>query len=477
MRILHVVHVFPPEGKTGTELYTYNLVKELSRRGHEVSVFAPTYVFDHPCYHLQRDVYDGVNVTRIHNRFATMQDMFKSYRDIEVEKAFRAHLMEFRPDIVHVQHLIGLSLSLVEVAREYGTPIVFTLHDYWYFCPRIQLLDGNGEICAGPTDGAKCGWCIAGFSDDSNNAELLSGDMPQEQKSVVKKLLPRNLKHRLKTMLVPEIEDLWRLREEIALLQCKNLELKHDVERLYRASSHYVQRYNYAMSVLNQANRLITPSAFVKDKYASLGTVSAEMSVIPHGLDASRFGAKSKMKSDIVRFGYFGGLLKHKGVEVLLKAFENVGARPASLQIFGECPNEEYRKKLLKLSRADKVIFRGSYNNSDMSDLLSEIDVVVVPSLWEETFNLVVREAFMEKTPVVASRIGALAEAVNDGTDGFLVEPGNVEDLSEKMMMIISDPEILTRLRKNMKPVKEIGFHVSEIEEIYQDVLAMNEHR
>jgi glycosyltransferase involved in cell wall biosynthesis len=101
--------------------------------------------------------------------------------------------------------------------------------------------------------------------------------------------------------------------------------------------------------------------------------------------------------------------------------------------------------------------------------VLSQGDVVVVPSVWEEAFALVVREAFGARLPVIASRIGALPEVVQDGVNGLLFPPGSAEALREAMLRCATDPELFARLRQGVPPVKGMAEYVAEMESVYQE--------
>ena len=67
------------------------------------------------------------------------------------EAWFEQHLRASRPDVMHVQSGYLLGAPALAAARRTGTPVVLTLHDYWFACPRVTLLHPSGEICSGPS--------------------------------------------------------------------------------------------------------------------------------------------------------------------------------------------------------------------------------------------------------------------------------------------------------------------------------------
>ena len=74
-----------------------------------------------------------------------------------------------------------------------------------------------------------------------------------------------------------------------------------------------------------------------------------------------------------------------------------------------------------------------------MPDLYSQCDIVVIPSLWPEPFGMVTLEAMAAGLPVVASRIGGLADIFEDGIEGYHFAPGNADDLAEKLKLLLDD--------------------------------------
>ena len=125
-----------------------------------MSVFVREADLQRPEYALLDAPYDGIPVRRVVNNYLQVTDYEQCYRDERVNSAFRDYLDAVQPDLVHFQHCVGLSASMMEIAKEQGLPVVMTLHDYWYICFRVQLLKGELELCSGPGDGVRCEICV-----------------------------------------------------------------------------------------------------------------------------------------------------------------------------------------------------------------------------------------------------------------------------------------------------------------------------
>lgn len=165
MKVMHVIHRFPPFYMAGSEIYTYNLTRELSK-------YIDIYVFTRyenpfePPYSYVDEMIGKVKVRRINKPYReyTFRD---KYIDILVERLFREYIDQFKPDVVHIQHLSHLSTNIVNIIKDlYELPIVFTLHDFWMLCFRGQLVNPLFNRCTGPSP-EKCFQCARFFFKDT----------------------------------------------------------------------------------------------------------------------------------------------------------------------------------------------------------------------------------------------------------------------------------------------------------------------
>ena len=150
MKILHVIHGYPPHYMAGSEVYTWNLCRQLARE-HDVFVFTRVENPYSAPYQVANAFEDGVQVWRVNkpSRDYTFAD---KYLDARMDDAFRAILNQIRPEVVHFGHLSHLSSQLPSIAKqEFGIPVVFTIHDFWLHCFRGQLVRPDLSVCSGPS--------------------------------------------------------------------------------------------------------------------------------------------------------------------------------------------------------------------------------------------------------------------------------------------------------------------------------------
>jgi glycosyltransferase involved in cell wall biosynthesis len=156
--------------------------------------------------------------------------------------------------------------------------------------------------------------------------------------------------------------------------------------------------------------------------------------------------ARRKRDSAVLTFGYLGRLEAMKGIDVLLQAFAQRTDSRWRLLIAGSGPDAVVgglRRQADDFARTEQVRFVGW---TDAAHFLSQIDVLVAPSLWHEPLSRAVIEAQSNGVPVVASRRGGLGELVADGASGILFEPDEPGGLARAIDELLRAPELVDRL-------------------------------
>ena len=117
-----------------------------------------------------------------------------------------------------------------------------------------------------------------------------------------------------------------------------------------------------------------------------------------------------------------------------------------------------------------RIQFHGSFPNHKLGEVLSEIDVLVVPSRWYENTPLVIQSAFATRTPVVATDLGGLSELVRHEINGLLFKLNDADSLAEQLLRLINDRGLLRGMRNNIPPERTTSEMVDDIEGIYNSV-------
>jgi glycosyltransferase involved in cell wall biosynthesis len=173
-------------------------------------------------------------------------------------------------------------------------------------------------------------------------------------------------------------------------------------------------------------------------------------------------------------FGIIARLTKQKGHRYLLEAFARVQSRHdcARLLIAGDGEMRgELERITRKLGLEKKVKFLGI--REDTADIYHVLDIFVHPSLWEG-FGLVFLEAMSFSLPIIATKVSAIPELVEDGGNGILVMPQNSHVLEKAMLDLIENPEKRLRLgktgKKRLRAIFGVDNMVEKVFDVYEKV-------
>ena len=181
---------------------------------------------------------------------------------------------------------------------------------------------------------------------------------------------------------------------------------------------------------------LIAPSLFMKAKFIEFGWPEEQIAYIPNFVDPSEF---EPSYSPGTYFLYLGRLSPEKGLLTLIEAFMKITSDKTSLTIVGEGP---IRNQLETMAKADaRIRFTGYLSGNMLKETTRNALAVIVPSEWYENAPISILEALAFGKPVVGAQIGGIPEMIDEGVNGYLFEPGNVDDLKEKLELILSMPD------------------------------------
>ncbi|OXT09508.1 hypothetical protein CE561_00655 [Thermoanaerobacterium thermosaccharolyticum] len=217
---------------------------------------------------------------------------------------------------------------------------------------------------------------------------------------------------------------------------------------------------------IKQADRIVILSSIFKETVLDLGIDPDRIDVIPHG-EFSYYARKNnttkkEFKNTIL---FFGRISKYKGIEVLLKAFKIIkqDVKDAKLLIVGSGDMTDYKELIGKLR--DIEITNRWIKDDEVGNFFSKADFLVVPYI-DASQSGVIPTAYGFSMPVVASRIGGIPEQVDDGKTGFLVKPGDENELAEKCIELLNNPDLIIEMGQNAykKACNEMSWeHVSNL--------------
>lgn len=333
-------------------------------------------------------------------------------RDPNFPPEFRALMQLLRPDIVHFHHFINFGVEVFRHVREAlpDAKIVLTVHEYLAICHHYgQMVTRKHQNLCYASSLMRCHQC---FPDISPSDFFL-----------------RQL----------------------------------DIQNFFG----YVDRF-------------ISPSHFLAERLVAWGIPERQVSVIenviPHPV-ALRTTAVQDQDGPL-RIGFFGQISRLKGINVLFdaaQALESEGIEDIVFDIHGDYRGqppefqEDFLKRLEGASR--NVKFHGPYEPARVDQLMRQVDLTVIPSIWWENSPVVIQEAFRNRRPVVHSDIGGMAEKIRDGLDGWQFPAGSPAGLVALLKRLCGNRQLIREVSATMRQpptVQEIlDAHIG----LYQDLV------
>lgn len=219
-----------------------------------------------------------------------------------------------------------------------------------------------------------------------------------------------------------------------------------------------------------EVDQYIAAAEFTRRKYVDQGIPVDRISLKPHFI----YPDLGKRKGHDGYALYLGRLSEEKGINVLLKAWADI--KNITLKVAGTGPSEAGVKKFAEDQRTHNVEFLGFQNQVQCQDLMARAAVVVIPSVCYENFPRVVVEAFCRGVGIIASRLGSLAELIQDGRTGLLFNAGDSQDLQRAVRQYFENPVRINHFEKNARSVFEEKYtpqaNYETLKGIYQDVIA-----
>jgi glycosyltransferase involved in cell wall biosynthesis len=410
VKILFVTHNYLPHCLGGVEIYVDRLARLLQQRGHAVQVLYPRHgAGRRENIRFEEGACQGIPTVEVLTGLSSHDATWLVRNDI-LQPALKEFLTLHRPDVAHVHHLFGLSVSCLDVLEELRIPTILSLHDFWLPCFQMHLVAPEGRVCSGPDSVAKCTKCLmARFPNSAEKERALFGDFLEK-----------------------------------------------------RRQAH--------LQAIRMPGLVLYTSRFMGAIHQQYGFANRRMVHMPLGIPLFSTATAVTRQIPPVRFAYLGTVSHRKGLDLLIDAFRRLDPAKAELHIHGAISEQKlFDDAMRSLAPGSPVTYHGPYQAADLPRILTAVDVAVIPSRGE-AYSLLAREVLHGRVPVIAANVGAIPEIVEDGRNGLLFQENNTGDLAEKLQRLIDEPSLIARLRDGIRPVRSIEEDVMALEAIYSDI-------
>ncbi|SES96656.1 Glycosyltransferase involved in cell wall bisynthesis [Enterococcus malodoratus] len=426
MRILHYTLGFTPSRSGGLVSYATDLMGEQKRKGHNVYALYPGNLDI-----TKNDTFIKIDNRQIVDSYQIINSLplplfggIKKPSDFMVPVSRGVYLDFFQmilPDVIHVHTLMGIHREFFEAAKILNIPIVFTSHDYFGLAAEPNFYyDGHS------------------YHDTNTTQDWINAS---ERAYSTKKLRLFQLRFYPIIKKFGQIFD--KHKGESYAINKRKLSIQEIQE--------YENLRNYYQSILDLIEKFHFNSTIAKNVYEKNMSKNFQYEIITISNSRIKHNEKKVKKSEKVRVAYIGPNKECKGINDFFLFAEKMGKyKELEFHSYGHIP----------VNKSSKVIQHGIYNSNQMDMVFQNIDIVIVPSRWKETFGLVVLEAMSFGKKVFASRNVGASELLEEGNKFT-----NIVDLSKDMLLKDIESKFYSI------HIKRLTTHENEIYELYQEMV------
>ncbi len=385
----------------GPERYLFNVKELLEEKGHKVIPFSvkhpknePTEYSDFFLSPLSEDE-ESVTFRQFKLTPRTLLKLFdRTFMSVEARRKIRRLLEHDRIDVAYTLHFLRwISPSILPELSGRNIPIVVRVSDFEYMCPGTHLLR-NGEVC-----------------------DLCVGDglWPSVRHRCIQGSLPLSLAH-------------------FASMS------------LYRLTG-----------VLDRIDAFVCPSRFTMGLMKKAGFAEKKLFHVPTFIDLAAIDPSPAPGRYVL---YFGRISPEKGVEVLLEAFlkyrgrSGASALPLRIVHTGGEGARSLEERVRSEGLEDIEILSG-LSGREFHAVLRDAAFTVVPSICYDNMPNAILESYAFCKPVIGSGRGSIPEVIEDGRTGLLFEPGDSDDLADKLAWLAGRPEERLNMGRNGRTIVE----------------------
>lgn len=391
-----------------------------------------------------------------HLSFAYPEDMLE---DRVLKEVFRSFFRKHGGfDVIHFQNLEGLSLSVLELKEEFPeTKFIYSLHNYYPFCPQVMLWKNDRENCEEPRCGACCITCMPKdvhkvkviYNQQVSYERMKNGDIPKYYREFQ-----------------AWMERTYRMYDKYR----DGRQMPAEKKRLAQMFQTFRERNVW---YLNQyMDRILAVSGRVREIAIRCGLDAGKISVNYIGTEAASRQKECQMypyNGKVFWICYLGYMRRNKGFYFLLDALEHMPlklAEKVGVKLAVPVPDEKIKARIEHLKgRFAQVVHYPGYTHEQLGGILEHVQMGIVPSLWEDNLPQVAIEMKAQGVPVLTSHLGGAKELTL--SKEFVFQAGEREELIRKIENFVKTPERLEEYWDHAPRLKTMAEHVEELGAFY----------
>ncbi|MEI8388348.1 MAG: glycosyltransferase family 4 protein [bacterium] len=398
----------------GAESTMYDQASILKKNGHEVFFFAT----NKGPYFEEDYEYSHFFPEHVDYRSLTKSDMFKyllkPFYNSDAKNKLGAYLDVLKPDIIHCHNIYyHLTPSVIEPCKKRNIPVVMSLNDPRLMCPSGTLMYKNRTYCQKEL-------CLSG--------------------NIFHCLLNKCKDNNFKASFIATAENLYN-----------KITGYYDLIDVFLCPSHAMR--NLAINSDINPDKLIVLNSFIKESFLNI----------------------TPQYNDKDYFLYIGRLSKEKGIDYLIRAISKFPE--IKLHIAGKGPEEKNLIELSKKLNTSNVNFLGFLSDKEVEREYQNCIATILPCNWFETFGLTIVESYAYGKPVIASKIGAISELIENYSNGIVFQPENIDELASAINKLYKERELAVEMGKRNREkavnLYSIEMHYKNLINIYNSLVCV----
>lgn len=438
MNIVHYIMGIPPLRRGGLIRYAIDLAEEQAKQQHKVSIIYAGEIqgknsrvsIKKRRKRAQVTYYEIINPLPVSVSTGMCDEkLFTANTD---STPYREFFVDNKVQILHIHSLMGLHLELVEEAKKVGTKIVFTSHDYFGICPKTDMIK-DGTICS-EKNWENCNMCCAA---------------PISYHSIIRKQSHLFFYY------------LW-LKQKISGKHNGGKKNKKNIDEKGYDNINYELIRKYYKEIFLEIDLMHYNSNLAKEMYER--RLEPHKSVV-YFVSHSDIKDKRTLRkeSEIVHIGYLGDSSEKKGYEILFKALKEM--------------ETEYKNKFeleiyFEEKRKNSFIHQHKeYDIKELDGIFENMDLLIVPSQWAETFGLVALEAISHGVPIVVSENVGAKDLLYRYPDAGMIIGTSKDEIKSALIYLLENRKKIVNMsayicEQNMN--LDYAEYVKKIIEIYK---------
>ncbi|WP_413537196.1 glycosyltransferase [Carnobacterium divergens] len=447
MHILHYTLGIPPYRTGGLTKYSIDLMEEELKLNHNIYLLFPgSYNSLTKANIKKRKKYQGINIFELVNPLPVpllngVSEAKKFMKPIK-ESIFLEFLIANKIQLVHVHTLMGLPKEFLTASKKLKLTIIYTTHDYYGLCPQtlVKPIGKLSKVC-----NINCITC---------GTNPLSFKMITVMQSKTYKFLKDT-----------KFIKFLRTRKKIKDTNISENEIQTIHPYSVEENANQIKLRNYYLQMFELVDLFHFNSKVAKIEFKKFINCEGRVLSITHNSIRDCRKIKKFNVQEPLKILYLGPQNERKGFNLIYRTFENLRKDNIDgwhLSCYGENREpENYDTEFFS--------FNGRYSYEELSEIFDNTDLLIVPSIWKETFGFIVLEALSYGVPILLSTNVGSKDLVDNNVTAFMFDPNPV-DLKIKIQELLKNRELINAANKNilnMKNVFDMTNHTKKILDLY----------